>query len=163
MMGTGGGSPIDLQLSATENALLNFLTPDASGLSEISEGGFTNVMPSYDKNEILSSSALSCEEKGDEVEEIFSNDFSNDEMLHLQSYETHSPIQQNKQHMQSASMSLSTNMQNIHAKQKRCGIEPNTKFKKYDETFVLSLHNMQNVHQNKENRVCIKDLFRHAL
>ncbi|KMQ89372.1 hypothetical protein RF55_11007 [Lasius niger] len=50
MMGTGGGSPKELQLSSTENALLNFLTLDASGLNEIPEGGFTNTMPTYDNN-----------------------------------------------------------------------------------------------------------------
>lgn len=63
-------------------------------------------------------------------------------------------IQQNKQQ----SMSLLSN--NILVKQKKRRIEPNTKIEKYDETFVLSLHNMQNVHQNKENWVCIKNLFR---
>lgn len=59
MMGTGGGSPKELQLSSTENALLNFLTLDASGLNEIPEGGFTNTMPTYDNNETLSSSSFS--------------------------------------------------------------------------------------------------------
>lgn len=83
--------------------------------------------------------------------------------LHLESYEAHSPIQQNKQHMESVFMlSSSTNIQNIrniHAKQRKHSIEPNTKVKKYDETFVSSLHNVQNVHQNKKNWVCIQDPF----
>jgi len=75
MIGTGGGSSKDLQLCGTENALLNFLTPDASGLKDISEGGFTNVIPSYgyDYDETLNSYALSCniKEKDVEVEDIF--------------------------------------------------------------------------------------------
>ncbi|XP_071628772.1 uncharacterized protein [Temnothorax longispinosus] len=155
MMGTGGGSPKDLQLSATEDALIKFLTPDASGLKDISEGGFTDVMPSYDNNKTLSlsTSSYNIKEKQDKTEDIFLNDNSNDELL--ESYEAHSPIQQNKQHMESVSMlSSNTNMQNIrniHAKQRKRSIEPNTKVKKYDETFALSLHNVKNVHQNKEN------------
>lgn len=81
MMGIGGGSPKDLQLFITENALLNFLTPDTSGLKEISEGGFTSVIPSYDNTKTFSSSAsYNIEEKEDEVEEVFSND----EMLNLE-------------------------------------------------------------------------------
>ncbi|KMQ82305.1 hypothetical protein RF55_23439, partial [Lasius niger] len=134
-------------LSSTENALLNFLTPDASGLNEIPEGGFTNTMPTYDNNETLSSSSFSynIEEKENEIEEIFSNDYSND-ALPLQ-YEMHSPIQQTKQHVQSV-LSLHTN---IPVKQKRRGIQTNTKVKKYDNTFVSSLSNLQDVHQSKEN------------
>lgn len=151
MIRTGGGSSKDLQLSITENALLNFLTPDASGLKEISESGFTNVIPSYDNTKTFSSSvSYNIEEQEDEVEEVFSND----EMLNLESYEMNSLIQQNKQQ----SMSLLNN--DIHVKQKKRRIEPNTKIEKYDETFVSSLRNMQNVHQNKENWVHIKDLFR---
>ncbi|XP_029159549.1 uncharacterized protein LOC114931592 [Nylanderia fulva] len=146
MMGTGGGSPKELQLSGTENALFNFLTSDASGLKEIPEGGFTNTMPTYDNNETLSSSTLSynIENNENEVEETFSNDYSNDALLFQ--YKMHSPIQQTKQHVQSVSL-LHTN---IHVKQRKCGIQTNTKVKKYD-TFVLSLSNFQNVHQNKEN------------
>ncbi|XP_024867005.1 uncharacterized protein LOC112451576 [Temnothorax curvispinosus] len=57
--------------------------------------------------------------------------------------------------MESVSMlSSNTNVQNIrniHVKQRKRSIEPNTKVKKYDETFALSLHNVKNVHQNKEN------------
>ncbi|XP_029167345.1 uncharacterized protein LOC114937846 isoform X2 [Nylanderia fulva] len=46
MMGTGGGSPAkNLQLTLIEQSLLDFLTPDATGLSGISEGGFEDVMP----------------------------------------------------------------------------------------------------------------------
>lgn len=76
MMGTGGGSPKDLQLSATEDALIKFLTPDASGLRDIPEGGFTDVMSSYDNNKTLSSSTSSynIEEKQDDTEDIVSND-----------------------------------------------------------------------------------------
>lgn len=159
MMGTGGGSPKDLQLSVTENTLLNFLTPDASGLKKILEGGFTNVIPSYDNNKTFSSSALyNIEEKENEIEEVFSNNIFNDEMLYLESYETHFLIQQNKQ---SAHMSLLSNMRNIHVKQKAWyWTKYHTKVNKYDETFVSSLHNIQNVQQNKENWVCIKDPFR---
>jgi len=42
-----------LQLCATENTLLNFLTPDANGLKYISEGGFTDVIPSYSYDKTL--------------------------------------------------------------------------------------------------------------
>ncbi|XP_029156181.1 uncharacterized protein LOC114928982 isoform X2 [Nylanderia fulva] len=46
MMGTGGGSPAkNLQLTLIEQSLLDFLTPDATGLSGIPEGGFEDVMP----------------------------------------------------------------------------------------------------------------------
>lgn len=46
MMGTGGGSPAkNLHLTSIEQGLLDFLTPDATGLSGIPEGGFENVVP----------------------------------------------------------------------------------------------------------------------
>jgi len=108
-----------LQLCATENTLLNFLTPDASGLKYISEGGFTYVIPSYGYNydKTLNSSALSCniEEKKVEVEDIFALDTSNDSILHTESYEIHSPIQQNKQRIQSSMALLNSNKENMHA------------------------------------------------
>jgi len=110
MMGTGGGSPKDLELCATENSLLNFLTPDASGLKYISEGGFTDVIPSYGYDE----SALSCniEEKEVDIQDIFTLDTSNDS-IHTESYKIHFPIQQNKQY---SSMSLlNSNKENMHA------------------------------------------------
>ncbi|KMQ84877.1 thermostable monoacylglycerol lipase, partial [Lasius niger] len=46
MMGTGGGSPAkNLHLTSIEHGLLDFLTPDAIGLTGISEGGFEDVVP----------------------------------------------------------------------------------------------------------------------
>lgn len=71
----------------------------------------------------------------------------------------HSPIQQTKQHVQSV-LSLHTN---IPVKQKRRGIQTNIKVKKYDNTFVSSLFNLQDVHQSKENWVCITNLFRRII
>lgn len=115
MMGTGGGSPKELELPEIENALLNFLTPDASGLKNLPEGGFTNDMQSYDYNETWNSFALSNTEEKDK--DIFLLDTSNDTILH----EMHSPIQQNKQHSTNKHMQLlsrpplNSNTQNIHA------------------------------------------------
>ncbi|KYN21868.1 hypothetical protein ALC57_05762, partial [Trachymyrmex cornetzi] len=93
MMGTGGGSPKDLQLSGSENALLNFLTPDASGLRDISEGGFTDMTPSYDKTSNSFALSSNIEEKEDEV---FSLDTWNDTIM--ASHEMYSS-EQNTQNM----------------------------------------------------------------
>lgn len=46
MMETGGGSPAkNLHLTSIEQGLLDFLTPDATRLSGIPEGGFEDVVP----------------------------------------------------------------------------------------------------------------------
>lgn len=97
MMGTGGGSPEELQLSDTENAILNFLSADASGLSNISEGGLPNnlqenVMPSNDYDETLNSSALSYNIEENDEEDTFSQT-SNDAIC-MESYKMYSPIQE---------------------------------------------------------------------
>ncbi|KYQ47754.1 hypothetical protein ALC60_13213, partial [Trachymyrmex zeteki] len=77
IMGTGGGSPKDLQLSGTENTLFNFLTPDASGLRDISESGFTNMTPSYDKT----SNPFALSNIEEKENEVFSLDVWNDTMM----------------------------------------------------------------------------------
>lgn len=52
MMATGG-EPKNLQLCAVENALIDFLTPDAVGLSNVSEGGLENIISSNNPRSVL--------------------------------------------------------------------------------------------------------------
>lgn len=90
MIGTGGGSPKHLQLTAIEKALLEFLTPDASGLTGIPEGGIEDVMPNSNYNE-TSPLSYNIEENR---EEIFLNETSK-----MDSYRIESSILQ-KEHPQ---------------------------------------------------------------
>lgn len=63
-MGTGGGSPKNLQLTTVENALIDFLTPDACGLTNISEGGFENEISSNNpKGQYYPSNSLPVQEE----------------------------------------------------------------------------------------------------
>lgn len=64
-MGTGGGSPKNLHLSVVENLLIDFLTPDAIGLSNVPEGGFENIISSNSPRQDLyhSQSNLSSVQK----------------------------------------------------------------------------------------------------
>lgn len=64
MIGTGSGSPKNLQLTTVENALIDFLIPH--GLSNISEGGFENEISSNNpKDQYYSSNSLPVQEKKD--------------------------------------------------------------------------------------------------
>ena len=80
-MRTGGGSPKKLQLTTVENELIDFLTPDAAGLSNISEGGFgdSNFMDSsiVQNEKQYYSTLLSTEEKSN-VDKISLSDSSED-------------------------------------------------------------------------------------
>lgn len=74
-MGTGGGSPKKLQLTSVENALIDFLTPDAAGLSNISEGGLENISNNNSRQDQYSSNLspsiiYSSAQKEKRIEEI---------------------------------------------------------------------------------------------
>lgn len=53
-LGTGGGSPIKIDLSSLEEELLDFLTPEAAGLENVPQGGL-NIYQSAicDQEEII--------------------------------------------------------------------------------------------------------------
>lgn len=44
MQQTGGSSPLKIEFSDFEEKVLQLLTPEAAGLENISEGGFTNAI-----------------------------------------------------------------------------------------------------------------------
>lgn len=83
MMRTGGGSPKNLQLTAIENALTNFLTPDAAGLSNVFEGGFENIISSNNsrQDQYYSSHVLPVEDEN-YLDKIYLSDSSEDLTLH---------------------------------------------------------------------------------
>lgn len=116
MMGTGGGLPEELQLCETENALLNLLSTDASGLRDIPEGGFTNdlqenVISSYDCDETLNSIALSYYNTKEKDEDTFSHT-SNDVIFNMKSYDMNSAIYE-KQHNNMQDTNLIENNLNL--------------------------------------------------
>lgn len=81
-MSTGGGSSKHLQLTGIEKALIDFLTPDASGLTGIPEGGIEDIMSSSSYNEL---SVLSYNIELEETQEMSLNEISEMDLYQMQS------------------------------------------------------------------------------
>ncbi|XP_020296799.1 uncharacterized protein LOC109861525 [Pseudomyrmex gracilis] len=96
MMSTGGGSSKHLQLTGIEKALIDFLTPDASGLTGIPEGGIEDIMSSSSYNEL---SVLSYNIELEETQEMSLNEISEMDLYQMQSctlQKKHAQLENNK-------------------------------------------------------------------
>lgn len=154
MMGTGGGSPKNLRLTTVENALIDFLTPDATGLSNIPEGGLENIISSNNPRQDLNySPSCSPAQKGNILQEIVSKGD--------QYYSSLSPIEDDtnidtflsdysEDFMLSSTSNQTKRMQSPVMDQEQSKV-------KQRKTLVLSDNNKQTISENKENiRVCIQ-------